>query len=312
MMTKKYCSITVDVDTVTSLFPHLSFSDNSFSNGMLRFLDLFDEFDIKCTFFIVGKDLNSAKNSDILLALLEKGHEIANHTMNHIQGFSRLSGDEKVKEILEMEKRVFDSTGSKIVGFRAPGWNIDNEALEILNDNGYLYDSSIFPNILIPLFKMFYKLKTRGLPENNRITMGSILNIFKDPKINKLSFLQNKENSNIGSGLYEYPVTVTPLFRIPFIGTTFFEFGLGYFNLFYNLVKYRQFINIELHLAELLDRDNDFDNIILDSKYNTSYIPKVLSMPIDEKFRILREVFSRIKVDYEFATMKDAVNYANN
>ena len=44
------------------------------------------------------------------------------------------------------------------VGFRAPGYDIDEETIDILTENDYLYDSSLFPSYLVPIIKYYTSL----------------------------------------------------------------------------------------------------------------------------------------------------------
>ena len=47
------------------------------------FLDLLDEMNIKITFFIVGQDAEFEKNHSILKSIIDRGHEIGNHSFHH-------------------------------------------------------------------------------------------------------------------------------------------------------------------------------------------------------------------------------------
>jgi len=292
----KFVSITVDVDSVSSLFPFAEIEDNSFKKGLERFLDLFGRYNIKATFFIVGKDLKIDGNLQVIKELINQGHEIASHSMNHVQGISLLSKEDKVKEISEVERIVLDKTGEKVKGFRAPGWNIDTEILEILSERNYLYDSSIFPTSLIPAFKIVHYMKNRKMPKIQRKTMGSFTSMFKPTKIYQIK-----------DGFFEFPITTVPFVRFPFFGTMIFEYGMFYFNLFYRPVKLRKFVNFEFHLAELVDKETDFDKKILNVTENKSYIPKCLNMDLSSKVKRYEQMLKKFSENFEFVTVKDAV-----
>ncbi len=46
-------------------------------------LDTLEKLDIKITFFIVGQDAAIEKNHSVLRSIVERGHEVANHSFHH-------------------------------------------------------------------------------------------------------------------------------------------------------------------------------------------------------------------------------------
>jgi len=110
-----------------------------------RVLSILDEYKVKATFFALGW---IAERYPILIrTIINEGHEVASHGYNHtmITYHSPASFKEdinKTKQILE------DITGTKVKGYRAPSFSINNSslwALNILCEQDYTYDSSIFP-----------------------------------------------------------------------------------------------------------------------------------------------------------------------
>lgn len=100
---------------------------------------------IRATFFVLG--WVAQKHRNLVKVIASCGHEIASHGFGHelitSQTQSLFREDvRKSKDILE------DITGGQIHGYRAPSFSITSEtqwALPILVEEGYLYDSSIFP-----------------------------------------------------------------------------------------------------------------------------------------------------------------------
>ncbi len=305
----KLLSITIDVDTVSTLFPDIAdrnWRDKTFRNGVERFLKLFKKFDIKATFFLVGNDLKDEGNIAIVREIIAEDHEVANHTMNHIQSLHKLPHDEILSEVGNAEDIIKKTTGVAVCGFRAPGWNVSKKVLHILEERNYKYDSSVFPTFIMPIAKGLHYAKTKDVPPIRRSTMGSITNMFAPRKLyNPI----NKKNRNSSEDLIEYPLTTVPYLRLPFFGTMVFEYGLSYFDLFYRLVTSQKLVNFSLHLAELCDKDNDFDSAILNQGVNKGYVPKCLNVSIDEKVELFETIFSRFKRDFDFVTMKEAVEY---
>ncbi|MBM3254635.1 MAG: hypothetical protein FJZ16_10300, partial [Candidatus Omnitrophica bacterium] len=104
-MVKKYCSIGVDFEGVyfyskTLGLPHSEKENNAYEKTIDKFIELFGQFDIKGTFFMIGKDVIKNKGNKVMVRRLsECGHEIANHTMTHPFNFSNYSYEKKQEEI---------------------------------------------------------------------------------------------------------------------------------------------------------------------------------------------------------------------
>ncbi|MDT8272585.1 MAG: DUF3473 domain-containing protein [Desulfomonilia bacterium] len=108
-------------------------------------LDLLERFGVKATFFCLG--WIGQEHGELIRTIHRNGHEIACHGYAHQviyrQGPHQFRADvEKAKKVLE------DACGSPVVGYRAPTYSIRKDtlwALDILEDIGFRYDSSIFP-----------------------------------------------------------------------------------------------------------------------------------------------------------------------
>ena len=100
---------------------------------------------VVATFFCLG--WVARRHPDLIRHIHSLGHEIACHGYSHqvIYNQDRQSfreDVEKAKKILE------DIIGEQVIGYRAPTYSITKKtlwALEILEELGFRYDSSIFP-----------------------------------------------------------------------------------------------------------------------------------------------------------------------
>ncbi len=64
---------------------YLTFDDGPIPGLTEWILDELKKFDAKATFFCVGE--NIIKNKAIFDRIIKEGHQVANHTQNHIKGF---------------------------------------------------------------------------------------------------------------------------------------------------------------------------------------------------------------------------------
>lgn len=114
-------------------------------NNTRRLLDLFEEHEIKATFFVLGWIAERAK--ELVKEIADRGHEIASHGYSHQLVYNQTpkafrEETKRSKELLE------DIIQSPVKGYRAASYSITNKsrwALDIIAELGFEYDSSIFP-----------------------------------------------------------------------------------------------------------------------------------------------------------------------
>lgn len=110
-----------------------------------RALDLFDRHNAKATFFFVG--WVAAKFPQLVRDVHAGGHELACHSYWHRTVYS-LSPEEFRTDTRAAVRAIEDAAGVKVRGYRAPSWSITKDclwALDILAEEGFTYDSSIYP-----------------------------------------------------------------------------------------------------------------------------------------------------------------------
>jgi polysaccharide deacetylase family protein (PEP-CTERM system associated) len=110
-----------------------------------RLLDLFDEFGVKATFFVLG--WVAERQRALVRDIDARGHEIASHGYSHRLVYEQTPAE--FREDVRRAKRLLeDASGKPVAGYRAPSYSITKLslwALDVLVDEGYRYDSSIFP-----------------------------------------------------------------------------------------------------------------------------------------------------------------------
>lgn len=116
-------------------------------NNTMRILDLLDEFSLRGTFFVLG--WIAERVPSLVKAIHRRGHEIACHGYGH-QLINRLTRQEFRSDVSKAKMIIEDICGERVCGYRAPSYSITKKtlwALEILVEEGFTYDSSIFPII---------------------------------------------------------------------------------------------------------------------------------------------------------------------
>ncbi len=161
-------------------------------------LHLLDEHDIVATFFVVGE--LAEKHPDLLDEIRANGHEIAFHAYHH-EPLWKKTPERLESEVIKF-KRV---TRERCIGFRAPSFSLSNKtswALDVLERNGYKYDSSIFPT-KTPLYGVWDAPTKPYKP-----CRGDVAS--EDPS----------------GGVWEFPLLVytSTVFRIPMAGGFYLRF----------------------------------------------------------------------------------------
>ncbi len=111
----------------------------------LRIADLLEETCVRGTFFILG--WVAERFPRLVTELHSRGHEIGSHSYWHRLIYSQ--SPEEFREDLRRSRDVLqDILGAPVIAYRAPSFSITQKslwALDILREEGFEIDSSIFP-----------------------------------------------------------------------------------------------------------------------------------------------------------------------
>ena len=128
-----------------------------------RILSLLAEFDIKITFFIVGKDAEIENNHGALSSIVKAGNDVGNHSQNHEPWMREDASEYEIGKAEELLKKV---TGVHPQGFRGPGYSMSNQTLKVLAQRGYstirrpFHDSwGLFLSVLLHEHVLEYEAK---------------------------------------------------------------------------------------------------------------------------------------------------------
>jgi polysaccharide deacetylase family protein (PEP-CTERM system associated) len=110
-----------------------------------RLLELFASHNTKGTFFILG--WIAEHHQRLVREIAAAGHEVACHGYDH-QLISNQNHEEFRADIRRAKSQLEDTIGEPVIGYRAPTYSITKRtiwALDVLIEEGFQYDSSIFP-----------------------------------------------------------------------------------------------------------------------------------------------------------------------
>ena len=110
-----------------------------------RILELFHQFEVKATFFVLGEVAETYPK--LVRDIAADGHELGVHGYYHRQ-FFKLAPNQVHQEVGNAKKIIEDTIGMEVDGHRAPAFSIREDsqwALEMLVELGFRYDSSIHP-----------------------------------------------------------------------------------------------------------------------------------------------------------------------
>jgi polysaccharide deacetylase family protein (PEP-CTERM system associated) len=110
-----------------------------------KLLDLFAECGLRATFFVLG--WVARRHPTLVRRIAAGGHEIASHGMDHALVYTQTP--ERFREETRACKSLLEQlVRAPVVGYRAATYSITARslwALEILAEEGFRYDSSVFP-----------------------------------------------------------------------------------------------------------------------------------------------------------------------
>src|SRR3982750_1978171 len=115
------------------------------SQSIDALLQVLDRHGVHGTFFVLG--WIAQHRPEVVTAIAAAGHEIASHGFWHERVTSL--NPESFRQDVRSSKNVLENLiGAKILGYRAPNFSIVpgwEWTLDILIEEGYRYDSSLFP-----------------------------------------------------------------------------------------------------------------------------------------------------------------------
>jgi len=107
--------------------------DDYLGDRVYPLLDVLAKNNVKATFFIIGNSIE--KYGDIVKAIVQQGHEIANHTWDHFN-LHTLRDDEIRAQLISTQLALQQHGGIIAACFRPPGGYYDTKIVRITRDVG--------------------------------------------------------------------------------------------------------------------------------------------------------------------------------
>lgn len=196
MVKDKYLTITVDIEEwfhsnwfnvkyILDSYYEGRFPESDVIETVQQIISLFDALQVRATFFVLGK--TAERYPVIIDTIKDAGHEISSHGYCH-----NWNGDD-IDIFRDHLHRFRQNVYSHPKGFRFPNYTFQSEVLEVLSDEGFLYDSSIVPSFNIPGW-------------------------YGDPRAPGKPHIYPL---NEGRGILEFPISVSPYLKLPGAGGWF-------------------------------------------------------------------------------------------
>jgi peptidoglycan-N-acetylglucosamine deacetylase len=128
--------------------------------GVPRVLALLREHGVAATFFVPGHTADSFPRETE--SILEGGHEVAHHSYAHVDPSTQARDEERAD--MERAWTTLERFGVTPLGFRSPSADLSPSTLELIEELGFLYDSSLMGDDYRPFRPRIGDQVERGKP----------------------------------------------------------------------------------------------------------------------------------------------------
>jgi peptidoglycan/xylan/chitin deacetylase (PgdA/CDA1 family) len=305
-MPERLSSISVDLDSLGHYcriqgLPESLLDERAralvWSTAIPRFLELFAAVGTQATFFVIGGELGDAKLGAALTSAAAAGVELANHSHSHDYALSRRSRVEIEADLRRAHEAIVAQTGVTPVGFRAPGYTLSPAMLQAVAGLGYRYDSSTFPAAPYWLAKASVMAALAALGRPSRAILDSP-NVLLAPTAPYRPSLEAPYRRG-EAPLVELPMAVSPLGRVPFIGTFATTMPWPLVELTFRRLRHATHFNFELHAIDVLDESDGIPEALARQQRD-------VRVPASQKLERLKRLFTWLGDDRERVTVAEA------
>ncbi len=307
-MSSRLASISVDLDSLGHYcriqgLPESILDERArslvWATAIPRYLELFSSVGTPATFFVIASDLADAQLAPALKTSAAAGVELANHSFSHDYALSRRSRVEIEADLRQAHDAITTQTGVAPVGFRAPGYTLSPAMLQAVAGLGYRYDSSTFPAAPYWVAKASVMKTLAALGRPSRAILDSP-NVLLAPRVPYRPSLEAPYRRG-NAPLIELPMAVTPLARVPFIGTFATSMPWPLVEATFRRLRHDRHLNFELHAIDVLDASDGIPDALARQQRD-------VGVPVREKLSRLRRLFTWMGDDRQRVTLADAAS----
>ena len=308
------CAVSIDLDGIACYYrihglgpAPVELEHVILERALPRAAKLFAARGIHVTWFVVGRDADGelavpdraarAANAARLGALAAHGDELGNHSYSHPYELARLGAPETAAELDGCDRVLRRITGTAPRGFRAPGYDLSPEMLDVLARRGYRYDSSVFPapGYYAAKAAVMALLAATGRPSGAVMTNPRALTAPANPYRPSMAAPWRRGQAPV----VELPVAVTPWTRLPAIGTSLIVAPAMIRHRLVRAMAGRAFFNFELHGIDFADAEKDGIPAELVARQPD------LRVPIGEKLARLEQLLDQLAAGWTFQTLAE-------
>ncbi len=261
-----------------------------------RLLALFERLGLRATLFVVGEDVQG-EGAAVLQRAVQAGHELASHSHTHPFALAKATPGQLDEELGQAEEALRGVSGVRPEGFRAPGYTLSPTLLAALLRRGYRYDASVFPAVPYYLAKALVLLGMRLLGRTSASSLDSPAVLWAPRQPYAPDAEQPYQRG--AAALLELPMSVTPLFRVPFFGTLLTSFPSWAVRAAYQGVARDEFVSLELHAVDVLDTADGIPEALVRAQRD-------VRVARAQKEARLLEVFGWLARDFRVCTLGQA------
>ncbi|MBL8918558.1 MAG: polysaccharide deacetylase family protein [Myxococcaceae bacterium] len=305
-MSQRLSSISVDLDSLGHYCRIQGLSEGLlderaralvWTTAVPRFLELFSAVGTAATFFVIGGDLAEPGLGEALKTAAASGVELANHSFSHDYALSRRSRVEIEADLRRAHEAIVNHTRVTPVGFRAPGYTLSPAMLQAVAALGYRYDSSTFPAAPYWLAKamVMTALAALGRPSRAILDSPNVLLAPVQPYRPSLDAPYRRGDAPF----VELPMSVSPVGRVPFIGTFATSMPWPLVELTFRRLRHVRHFNFELHAIDVLDESDGVPAALVRQQRD-------VRVPATTKLARLKRLFTWLGDDRERVTVAEA------
>ena len=263
-------------------------------------LDAVEAQGLKMTVFLVGQDAKDPRHHALLRSIPQRGHEVGNHSQNHLQWLHKLPYAELEREIADAEEAIEMATGQRPRGFRGPGFACSTTLLSILAKRGYDYDCSTFPTFVGPLARAYYFVSARKLTAKEEEERKDLFGGVRDGLRPLRGYLWDLSQHGTRD-LLEIPVTTMPGTRAPI------HMSYVLYLAQHSVLVARQYLRTALMLCKLRRVEPSFllhplDFVSGDTCPALRFFP-AMSMPAAKKIELVGQALAELRTHFDTVPM---------